>query len=212
MRDLVVPPRGALPKTSVDDPVDYYYGLTAPLYRARLALAARVLGSGHGALVDIGYGSGIFFPELARRAQRLVGIELHEDSGVREGLAKLGIEVELRKGSIYGLPARDGEFDAAVCLSVLEHLESLEPVLLELRRVLVTGAVAVLGFPVRHVATDAFFRVFGYDAREMHPSSHEDILRALHAAPGFVFDGAATFPRFLPLGLSAYVVCRLRAV
>ena len=212
MRDLVLPPRGALPKTSDEDPLDYYYGLTAPLYRGRLSLAARLLSRGHRSLLDIGYGSGIFFPELARRAQRLAGVEVHDGTAVSSALARLGLDVELRSGSIYALPAGDGEFDALVSLSVLEHLQPLEPAFRELRRVLELRGVAVLGFPVRHALTDLFFRAFGYDPRALHPSSHADVLAAARASDGFALERVATFPRFLPVGASAYVVCALRAV
>jgi SAM-dependent methyltransferase len=213
MSALLLPPRGALPKTNDEDPVDYYYGVTAPLYRGRLALAARMLGRGYPSLLDVGYGSGIFFPELGRRAERLAGVEVHgEEAGVREALRRLGVDAELRPGSILDLPAEEGEFDAVVCLSVLEHLPELGGALDELRRVLTRGGVAVLGFPVRQPLTDAFFRAFGFDPRELHPSSHTDILRAAERDGGFDVVRVGRFPRLLPLGLSGYAACRLRAV
>jgi SAM-dependent methyltransferase len=213
MNALLLPPRGALPKTNDEDPVDYYYGVTAPLYRGRLAIAARMLGRGYPSLLDVGYGSGIFFPELARRAERLVGVEVHrQEASVAEALRELGVDVELRTGSILELPAEDAEFDAVVCLSVLEHLRELGSSLRELRRVLAHGGVAVLGFPVRQPLTDAFFRIFGFEPRELHPSSHTDILRAAGRDGGFDVERVAHFPRVLPLGLSGYAACRLRGV
>jgi SAM-dependent methyltransferase len=213
MDALLLPPRGAVPKTNDEDPVDYYYGVTAPLYRGRLTLAARLLGRGYPSLLDVGYGSGIFFPELARRADRLVGVEVHGDeTRVGDALHRLGVDVELRPGSILELPAEDGEFDAVVCLSVLEHLLKLGGALSELRRVLASGGMAVLGFPVRQPLTDAFFRIFGFDPRELHPSSHTDILRAAEQDEAFAVERVAHFPRLLPLRLSGYAACRLRAV
>jgi SAM-dependent methyltransferase len=213
MDALLLPPRGAVPKTNDEDPVDYYYGVTAPLYRGRLTLAARLLGRGYPSLLDVGYGSGIFFPELARRADRLVGVEVHgEEARVGDALHRLGVDVELRPGSILELPAEDGEFDAVVCLSVLEHLLELGGALSELRRVLASGGMAVLGFPVRQPLTDAFFRIFGFDPRELHPSSHTDILRAAEQDEAFAVERVAHFPRLLPLRLSGYAACRLRAV
>ena len=213
MAELAIPRRGSLPKTNEEDPVDYYYGLTAPLYRGRLAVAARLLGAGYHALLDVGYGSGIFFPELARRAERLVGVEVHQDEArVREALHALGVDVDLRRGSILELPAADEEFDALVCLSVLEHLRELGRALRELRRVLSPGGVAVLGFPVRQPLTDAFFRLFGFNPRELHPSSHKDILRAAENSHPFDVERVAHFPRGLPLAVGGYAACRLRAI
>jgi SAM-dependent methyltransferase len=212
MNALLLPPRGALPKTNDEDPVDYYYGVTAPLYRGRLTVAARLLGRGYPSLLDVGYGSGIFFPELARRADRLAGVEVHgEEARVGDALRELDLDVDLRPGSILDLPADDGEFHAVVCLSVLEHLRELGGALRELRRVLVPGGVGVLGFPVRQPLTDAFFRIFGFDPRELHPSSHTDILRAAEQDSGFDVERVAHFPRLLPLRLSGYAACRVRA-
>jgi SAM-dependent methyltransferase len=213
MAELALPRRGVLPKTNDEDPVEYYYGITAPLYRGRLSIAAGLLGDGYRTLLDVGYGSGIFFLELGRRSERLVGVEVHgKETSVTDALRRLGVRAELRPGSIYDLPAADAEFDALVSLSVLEHLGDLERALDELRRVVVRGGVCVLGFPVRQPLTDAFFRLFGFDPRELHPSSHRDILAATGAHPGFVVERVAHFPRVLPLALAGYAACRCRAV
>jgi len=212
--ELRIPPRGVPPKTDADDPVDYYYKpLTGRLYRARLRLAIDLLGPDrYASLLEIGYGSGIFLPELARHADRLAAIDVHDEAErVEEMLRRLGVSAELSRASLFELPFADGEFDALVCVSVLEHLTELERALGELRRVLRAGAVAVLGFPVRNPVTDGFFRLVGYDQRAIHPSSHDDILRAAERHPGFALERRAHFPRLLPVALSAYACCRCRA-
>jgi hypothetical protein len=57
-----------------------------------------------------------------------------------------------------------------------------------------------------------FFRVFGYDPREIHPSSHSDILSASERAAGLRVEQVARLPWFAPLAFAAYVGVRLRAV
>ncbi len=211
---LLLPPRDHVVKTDPDDPIDYYYrALTGPLYRARLRLVARLLGRERRASVlDVGYGSGVFLPELARRADRVVGVDLHDEHERIAGLlARMGVDAELRRASLYELPFEESEFDATVCVSVLEHVTDLRGALDELRRVLRRGGVAVLGFPVRNPATDAFFRLAGYDPRAIHPSSHADIVRAARQHPGFELEREGRFPRLLPLPLAAYAACRCRA-
>ena len=213
--DIVILPRGVAPKTGADDPVDYYYRpLTAWLYRGRLRLGARLLEQHHFAsLLEVGYGSGIFLPELARHATSLTAVDVHcEAPRVASMLRRFGVEAELHRGSLFGMPFRDGAFDGLVCLSVLEHLAQLDAALDELRRVLHPDGVAVLGFPVRNVLTDGFFRLAGYDPRALHPSSHTDILAALRRHPGFTVEREARLPWFLPLAASAYACCRCRAV
>lgn len=214
-RDAIdLPPRGLSPRSGPDDPVDYYYRpLTARLYRARLALVAGLLGRGpHESLLEVGYGSGVFLPELARRATHLAAVDLH-DQGERVGamLDALGVSADLRRASLFELPFPDRTFDAVVCVSVLEHVEQLDRALGELRRVLRRGGVAVLGFPVRNALTDAFFRAVGYDPRAIHPSSHGDILRAIERTAGLTVERRTHLPRLLPLALSAYAGCRCRS-
>lgn len=212
--ELLIPPRGLPPKPDADDPVDYYYKpLTGWLYKARLALAVELLRPGrYESILEVGYGAGIFLPELARHADRLAGIDIHPESArVAAMLERLGVEADLREGTLFELPWEDGTFDGLVCLSVLEHLTELEAALNEFRRVLRPGAAAVLGFPTRNPFTDGFFRLVGYDPRAIHPSSHADILAAVEAHSGFAVEERRRFPPLVPTAISAYVGCRCRA-
>jgi SAM-dependent methyltransferase len=213
--EIVILPRHAGHWTGEDDPLDYYYRpFTARLYRARLALCGRLLGPGpFDAVLDAGYGSGIFMPELARRARRVVGLDVHADTDeVAASLRAFGIEPELLTGSVLDLQFDPGSFDAIVCISVLEHLRELDRALAEFRRVLRPKGVVVLGFPVRNPVTDSFFRLFGHDPRQIHPSSHTDIFAASERAPGLAVEQVGRLPWFVPLALAGYVGVRLRAV
>jgi ubiquinone/menaquinone biosynthesis C-methylase UbiE len=213
--NLRLPPAELAPKTHDDDPVDYYYKpLTGRLYRARLRLALDLLGDGpFGSFLEIGYGSGIFLPELARRSSRLVAVDIHgESEKVGEMLATLGISADLVDASLFELPFAPGEFDALACISVLEHITELDRAMTEFRRVLKPNGIAVLGFPVRNPMTDGFFRLVGYNPREIHPSAHRDILQAVERHSSFALERRAWLPRLLPLDLAAYAGCRCRAL
>ena len=213
-KGLRLPPRELVPKPDDDDPIDYYYRpLTGRLYRARLQQAVDLLGQpSYGSLLEVGYGSGVFLPELARHAERLVAIDIHGVSErVEDMLRSLGIHATLFQASLFELPFERDEFDGLVCISVLEHLTELERALDEFRRVLEPGGTLVLGFPVRNPLTDGFFRLAGYDPRAIHPSSHSDILNAAERHPGFAVERRTHFPSLLPISLSAYASCRCRA-
>ena len=53
------------------------------------------------------------------------------------------------RATIEALPFQDGQFDAVVCLEVLEHLADERPAIGELRRVLKVGGELVLSVPHR---------------------------------------------------------------
>jgi SAM-dependent methyltransferase len=211
--ELSLPPRQALAYAGPDDPLEYYYRPhTAWLYRARLRLALELLGPGpFESMLDVGCGSGILLPDLSRRAERVLAIDVHRYvPDVAAAMDRLGVRAEIKEGSLFEVPAGDGEFDCLVCLSVLEHVTDLEAAFQEFERVLRPGAVVILGFPVRNAITDRLFRMLGYDPRAIHPSSHEDIMRAAERSPRLSVERWAQIPSWLPRALSAYVAGRLR--
>jgi len=200
-----------VPKTDDDDPIDYYYNpLTRYVYRKRLTMTAALLGpTKFPSMLEIGYGSGILLPELARHTDRLVAIDIHKNrEPVASMLQRLGVVADLRQADLYRMPFDDQAFDALFCLSVLEHLTDLDRALAEFARVTKPRATLVFGFPVRNLVTDAFFRAVGYDPRRLHPSGHRDIERAILARTDLRLDRRVTFPARAPVDLSLYYACR----
>jgi len=207
--EIILPSRENIYKTGDDDPSDYYYRpTTGAVYRQRLRAAAQLLGGRKfGRLLEIGYGSGVFLPELSRHCTELYGVDIHSKVDlVQKTLEKERVAAQLSVGDVRALEFPDGMFDAVVCVSVLEHIRELDLATGEIARVTGDSGIVVLGFPVRNVITNAFYRVAGYDPMELHPSSHREILKALSAS--LKIDAYASFPRFLPMDYSLYVTCR----
>jgi len=212
---LYIPERAVVPKSDNDDPLDYYYKpITGPVYRTRLEMAIKLLGERqYSSLLEVGYGSGILLPELARHSEKVTGIDMHPKSAeVYTMLEHEKVKAELHQGSLFEMPFADGQFDALVCLSVLEHLTELDKALNEFARVTRPGATLVLGFPVRNLVTDSFFRMVGYNPREIHPSGHRDIEQAVMRNPGLMLDQKAIFPILVPTDLALYYACRCHKV
>jgi ubiquinone/menaquinone biosynthesis C-methylase UbiE len=208
---LYLPDRQHISPIDEEDPLKYYYlPLTSYVYRKRLQMAMTLLGEKHFRhLLEVGYGSGILLPTLAARCDALYGVDLHENvASVEAMLAAQGIQASLAVGNILNLNYPDGIFDAVTCLSVLEHLVpgDLVRALMEVHRVLRPGGVAVFGFPVRNVATSAFYKLVGFDPAELHPSGHREIVAAIRAS--FERAYVTWFPRCLPMSLALYVGVR----
>jgi malonyl-CoA O-methyltransferase len=87
-------------------------------------------------VADVGCGPGRFLRELGQRfpAARLVGID-----PAASYLDMLPPRVERRRGALPRLPARDGEFDAALAIESLEHSLLPERAVAELCRVVRPG-------------------------------------------------------------------------
>ncbi len=206
-----LPTRSLLTKTNAEDPLDYYYHwLTGPAYRKRLQLAVSMLEERrYDSILEVGFGSGILLPELFRRSNKLYGIETHDQiEAVRRMLKAEGVCADLRQGSILELEFESGTVDAVVCLSVLEHMNAhqLPVAISELRRVARPAGMVVTGFPVRNVVTDNFYRIVGFRPRDIHPSSHSDIVGEMERQFSDVV--VVTWPPLLPVNLSLYVVCK----
>lgn len=201
---LSLPPRKLISRPNREDPLIFYYlPLIGYVYKKRLINTLKLLGFGYKNLIDIGFGSGLLFPELSKRAKNIFGVDIHDKIGdVKKMLEGLKIAAELKQGSIYQMPHPDDFFDAAVSVSAFEHLKDLNAAFGELARVLKSGGRAVISFPIRNIVTDTFFRVAGFNPREIHPSGHRDIIKA--AGKYFKIEETLIFPKFFPIDLSLY--------
>src|SRR5256885_8746113 len=75
-------PAEVLVKTGPVDHADWNYRpLLGAIQRSRFRLLLDLLDAERfGRLLEIGYGSGVFLPELARHSRELYGIDIHEKS------------------------------------------------------------------------------------------------------------------------------------
>lgn len=170
--DLHLPARERLRPTGDDDPLRFYYlPLVGRMYRRRLEMAVRLLGDGGrvDCAVEVGYGSGILLPELARRARRLVGVDRHREAPGVRGMARAeGFDPFLLVGGVCALPLASASADLVVCLSVLEHVATLDAAGAEIARVLRPGGVAVVGYPRVDRLMEILFPLIGFRGIERH--------------------------------------------
>jgi SAM-dependent methyltransferase len=181
---LHLPPRDRVRPTAEDDPLRYYYmPVVGRMYRRRLEMAAELLDGDPpvACAVEVGYGSGILLPELARRARRLVGVDRHGEAASVRAMARAeGFDPLLVTGGATALPVADRTADLLVCLSVLEHVRALDVAAAEIARVLRPGGVAVLGYPRVDRLMEMLFPLIGFHGIEQHHvSTPADIERAL---------------------------------
>lgn len=219
MLRLDLPPRGSLaPNDDVDPLKCYYVPLLGRVFMARIDLGLQLLdqslaGQRIGRLLEVGYGSGLLMPTLARAADVLDGLDLtSQPEVVRAALGRLGVRVgTLWRGSICAMPLASGIYDAVIAFSILEHLRApeLKDALAEVRRVLAPGGRFVVGCPAVHKGMNVAFAAIGFRGiDDHHVSTIHDVLAA--AAGGFTVEKRATLPRLAPLGWAPYNAVLLR--
>jgi 2-polyprenyl-6-hydroxyphenyl methylase/3-demethylubiquinone-9 3-methyltransferase len=89
-------------------------------------------------VLDLGCGGGFMAEPLARRGARVTGVDPSAASLEAAGKhAKTqGLDIIYRQGVGEAIPLETGSMDRIVCVDVLEHVQDIDKVLSEVRRVL----------------------------------------------------------------------------
>lgn len=116
-------------------------------FAARLARGKRVLDAGCGA----GYGSA----ELARAAERVVGVDRAPEAIEFARAHYAAANVSFEEGSCEALPHADASFELVVAFEVIEHLENWRGFLREVRRVLAPNGQLVVSTPNKLYYTES---------------------------------------------------------
>jgi SAM-dependent methyltransferase len=195
-------PRDALISTGGTQHADWNYRpVVGSVLRRRHELVSSLLPVRCDRLLELGYGSGLMMPELARHCDELHGIDLHDkERDVAAALVRAGISAQLRIGTVTAMPYEDQFFDCVVAESLLAHVEALDLACNEVRRVLrpggvfiavvptharvvdsalkmLTGASAKKDFADRRAVVPALLRHFEVDAQRSVPRRGARILR-----------------------------------
>lgn len=195
-----------------EDPLPrYYQPVVKGAYIKRLQMALDCLeDKKFDKILEIGYGSGIFFPELVSHCNKLYGLEIFGKEGedkIVDMMKKENINVELVNGSILKMPFKENYFDAVICISTMEHLQpdELKQALRESRRVLKKGGMAVFGFPADKKIMDLYFTLIRRELHfDCHHSSHKLIIEEISKDFNIL-----EIKKFIPFSPIYYVVkCR----
>jgi ubiquinone/menaquinone biosynthesis C-methylase UbiE len=175
---LILLPRHIYRGVNEDDPIRYYFWpVFGRMYRKRVEMALAECTGGQ-CVLEVGFGTGLAFINLARIYKEIHGVDLTANiSEVKSVFDNLHIPTHLKQGDILSLPYEDGYFETVLLISILEHLkpETLAPAFLELRRVLKPGGQVVYGTPVERPFMVFMFRLLGHDIRREHFSTEKQI-------------------------------------
>lgn len=97
---------------------------------------ARIQQAGARTVLDAGCGEGFVVDYLAKKdpSLQLTGLDISEGA-IAYANAHFGDQATFRTGSLFDLPFEEGQFDLVLCSEVLEHLDTPDPAVEELKRV-----------------------------------------------------------------------------
>jgi ubiquinone/menaquinone biosynthesis C-methylase UbiE len=113
-----------------------------------------------GRVLEIGYGSGVFLPELAEHSRELFGLDVHDyQDEVTRSLAQYGVQAQLYSATAEDMPFPAGHFDVVVGVSCLEFITDLAAAARETSRVLAPDGIFIIVSPNTSGFVDAGFRL-----------------------------------------------------
>ncbi|MDH4055271.1 MAG: class I SAM-dependent methyltransferase [Gammaproteobacteria bacterium] len=160
-------------------------------------------------LLEVGYGSGVFFPHLRTVSERLSGIDPHTcEEQVRRALQSIGIDADLKSGSVASMPFADLSFDVIVAVSALEYVDAIDDACREMTRVLRPNGSLVVVTPCKSPILDFGLRIVGgEDAESNYGARREKLFSSL--VRHFDIDALAKWPWPGVPGLTVYRALRL---
>jgi len=182
---LALLPADSLVRTGPVDHADWNYRpMIGYVQRLRFRLIKSLLGTRRfGRLLEIGYGSGVFMPELAKRAEELFGIDPHPMPGeVQQVLLRHGIRASLVTGVAERLPYPDAFLDCVVSVSAMEYVEDIQAACRELRRVLRPGGAIIIATPGSSPLWDLALRLSTGENPKQYADRRQRLLPALKSA------------------------------
>lgn len=176
-------PLDALVKTGDVDHAEWNYRpLLGIISRSRFRLIKKMLaGRRSDSLLEIGYGSGVFMPELAKHAQKLCGIDVHtKPAEVAKKLLEFDIDAELISSGAEKMKWPTHSFDFVVAISALEFVSDLNAVCEEVKRILKPEGSFMVVTPGKSALLDFGLKILtGKSAKEDFADRREVILPTL---------------------------------
>ncbi len=190
----------------------YFHFWQKKPYLARFKLVLKLLGNQKfDKFIDIGFGSGIFLPELKKRCKNLYGIDIHSEiETVKKIIRDKKITADLQKADINHLPFPDNFFDGVLCLSVLEFISDTDKAVSEIKRVAKSSATIIVGAPVLNSLTNFIYnKIIKFKKHsKLHKTNHEKIIDAINKE--FEIIKILKLPSWLPLNHSLFFVLKAK--
>lgn len=149
--------------------------------RERFRLIASLLPAHVTSILEVGFGSGIFMPELAARCRALCGVDVHDRVyEVQARLAEYGVRAHLVREDAAHTSFADSSFDVIVAVSALEFIQDIHGAAREFARLLKPNGRLLAVMPQTSSLLDLALRVMtGEHAQRDYGNRREAVVPAL---------------------------------
>jgi ubiquinone/menaquinone biosynthesis C-methylase UbiE len=176
-------PKEHLVQTSRVDHADWNYRpLLAYVMRRRFSLIRSLLPKPRvHRMLEVGFGSGVFMPELSRNCDELYGIDVHDRvQAVQQRLQDCGVHAALSQQDAAKMNFPAAFFDVIVSVSALEFIDRIEDAASELARVMTPMGYLVAVMPRKSPTLDfALSIATGEDAKCDYGGRRERVVPVL---------------------------------
>ena len=130
------------------------YGSGPPVLEPGVEMLHLILAclSSSSSVIDVGCGAGAYGPALIGAGHGWTGLEVNPHC--LELLEQRGLPFRKLEADVQQFPCTDKEFDEAICIEVLEHIEHPEPFLKEISRIVRRRAL----FSVPNIEVIPYFK------------------------------------------------------
>ena len=175
--------KSLLIQTGPVDHADWNYNpLLSAISRRRFALVLSLLRHVSARrILEIGFGSGVFMPELKNKCKELYGIDVHQNvADVQKCLSSVGVAASLSRQSAAKTNFEDGYFDVVVAVSSLEFIDRIDDAACEISRILASDGRLVTVMPANSRVLDfAVHALTGADPAQDYAGRRECVLPGL---------------------------------
>lgn len=206
----LLPPSDLFKTSKIDHAEWNFTPILGWLQRSRFRLVQSLLEPGYyGRLLEVGYGSGVFMPELSRYCDALYGLDVHDkERDVAAVLQRHGVDAQLHSASATRIPFPDDFFDCIVAVSALEYVDAVDVACQEIRRVLRQGGIVVVVTPGQSRLLDAGLKLLGEDPEENYADRRRRLMPAFKRH--FAVERVRRGPPGIAWALPIYTALRLR--
>ena len=129
-------------------------------------------------VLDIACGEGYGTNLLSKFADKVVGIDIDEQTIVKAKLKYTSKNIEFFQGDTSNIPFPESTFDIIISFETIEHHDKHHEMIKELKRVLKPNGIVIISTPDKHIYTDLKETKNKFHIKELYKDEFISLIRS----------------------------------